>query len=392
MADPNTLSQLYAGMTATQLPTSSASGMDPGLCQATYIVGLAQANAFQAQSVAPKTLKIRQQHARELADWLQSTQTGRTLQTCLPEDVLVYFTTAWLPAHAGSATATGQKIAAPSSLSSVRSSLSTEFEQLGRTGEWNPATLHGNPMLSNQLRRMTKGYKAQASQQGFQVRAAEPIYSDKVKALLEILMNQQQHATDVDRLLLIRDGLIISMLWQSSFRGFNVGALRLSNIVTPTNSPAIPYIVPEVTLQPGAQLYLLPDVTKNRKGGHCTVDIRCDLLCFTTWAQLAVPAYEEARQPITNHVVRPLGRGSKTFAEKCMTSSAIWARFTHHLKANDMYNGESVHSTRRGSVIEASQHNASIEQVQEQAMICSKPIALKYIDTTRPTRYRASRQ
>ena len=205
-------------------------------------------------------------------------------------------------------------------------------------------------------------------------------------------MNQQQHATGVERLLLIRDGLIFSMLWQSSFRGFNVGALRLSNIVTPTNSPAIPYIVPEVTLQPGAQLYLLPDVTKNRKGGHCTVDIRCDLLCFTTWLQLAVPAYEEAKQPITNHVVRPLGRGSKTFAEKCMTSSAIWARFTHHLKVNNMYNGESVHSTRRGSMIEASQENASIEQVQEQAMIRSKPIAMKYIDTTRPTRYRSSMQ
>ena len=377
-------------MTATQLPASSAAGMDSGLCQATYLVGLAQANALQAQSVAPKTLKTRHQHARELADWLQSTTTGRTLQTCLQEDVLVFFTTAWLPAHAGSAT--GQKIAAPSSLSSIRSSLSTEFEQLGRTGEWNPATLQGNPMLSNQLRRMTKGYKAQASQQGYQVRAAEPIYSDKVKALLEILKYQQQHATGVERLLLIRDGLIISMLWQSSFRGFNVGALRLSNIVTPTNSPAIPYIVPEVTLQPGAQLYLLPDVTKSRKGGHCTVDIRCDLLCFTTWLQLAVPAYEEAKQPITNHVVRPLGRGSKTFAEKCMTSSAIWARFTHHLKVNNMYNGESVHSTRRGSMIEASQQNASIEQVQEQAMIRSKPIAMKYIDTTRPTRYRSSMQ
>ena len=107
------------------------------------------------------------------------------------------------------------------------------------------------------------------------------------------------------------------MLWQSSFRGFNVGALRLSNIVTPTNSPAIFYIVPEVTLQPGAQLYLLPDITKIHKEGHCTVNIRCDRLCFATWLHFAVPAYEEARQPFTNYVVRPLGRGSKMFAEKC---------------------------------------------------------------------------
>ncbi|KAL0023475.1 hypothetical protein WJX79_009652 [Trebouxia sp. C0005] len=42
-------------------------------------------------------------------------------------------------------------------------------------------------------------------------------------------------------------------------------------------------------------------------------------------------------------------KGTHTFAEKGMTSSAIWARFTSHLKAMDMYNGESVHSARRGS-------------------------------------------
>ena len=70
-----------------------------------------------------------------------------------------------------------------------------------------------------------------------------------------------------------------------------------------------------------------------------------------------------------------------------MTSSAIWARFTQHLKTAGMYNGESVHSTRRGKMIESStQHQASIEEVQEAAMIRSKPIALKYIDTSRPTR------
>lgn len=37
-------------------------------------------------------------------------------------------------------------------------------------------------------------------------------------------------------------------------------------------------------------------------------------------------------------------------------------------------------------MIEAAQNNASIEEVQEQAMIKGKPIVMKYIDTTRPTR------
>ena len=165
------------------------------------------------------------------------------------------------------------------------------------------------------------------------------------------------------------------------------GGLRLSNIKTPTNSPATPFIIPELTLQPGAQLHLFPDVTKNRKGGYCTVTLSCDMMCFTAWLQLAAVAYEEAKQPITNYVMRPLHKGTKTFAEKPMTSSAIWARCTLHLKTAGNYNGESVHSTRRGKMIEAStQHQASIEEVQEAAMLKCKPIALRYIDTSSPTR------
>ncbi len=47
-------------------------------------------------------------------------------------------------------------------------------------------------MHGNQLRRMTKGYKADAAKQGYGQRAAEPIFSAKIKALLEYLMAKQQ--------------------------------------------------------------------------------------------------------------------------------------------------------------------------------------------------------
>ncbi len=364
--------------------------MDPGTCQATYLLGLSQAHALQEQSVAAKTLQQRHKNARELADWLQSTNIGRTLHSCLPEDIMVYLTTHWLPRHVGTTTKLGHKLAAPGSLSGLKSSLATELEQLGRTGEWNPVTAQGNPMQSNQLRRMTKGYKADAAKQGYEQRAAEPIFSAKIKTLLEYLMAKQQELAGSDRLLLIRDGLIISMLWQSCFRGFNVGELRLSNFKTPTNSPAIPFLVPEMTLQAGSQLHIFPDVTKNRKGGHCTVTLSCDIMCFTTWLQLAVESSEDLKQPITNYIVRPLQRGTKVFAEKGLSSSAIAGRFNAHLRAIDQYTGETVHSTRRGKMIESTvAHQAPLEQVQTDAMILSKAIALRYIDTTRPTRVKA---
>ena len=110
-------------------------------------------------------------------------------------------------------------------------------------------------------------------------------------------------------------------------------------------------------------------------------------MCFTTWLQLLVANNEEAKQPITNYIVRPLIKGTQNFAEKGMTSSAIWARFTLHLEANRMYNGESVHSTRRGKMIESSlAHQASIEEIQAAAMIKTKQLVERYIDISRPTK------
>ncbi len=105
---------------------------------------------------------------------------------------------------------------------------------------------------------MTKGYKADAAKQGYGQRAAEPVSSDKTKALLKYLTTKQQELEEGSD----RDGLTISMLWQSCFRGFNMGELRPSNFKTPTNSPAIPFLVPDLTLQAGSQLHIFPDVTK----------------------------------------------------------------------------------------------------------------------------------
>ena len=66
--------------------------MDAATCQATYLLGLGKALALQQQSVVPKTLQQRHNNAIELADWLQTTNTGRTLYDCTPEDLMVYLT------------------------------------------------------------------------------------------------------------------------------------------------------------------------------------------------------------------------------------------------------------------------------------------------------------
>ena len=88
---------------------SHGTTMDPDTCQATYLLGLSKAHALHEQSVAAKTLQQWHKNARELAGWLHSTNIGQTLHSCLPEDIMVYFITHWLPTHAGTTTKTGHR-------------------------------------------------------------------------------------------------------------------------------------------------------------------------------------------------------------------------------------------------------------------------------------------
>ena len=92
--------------------------------------------------------------------------------------------------------------------------------------------------------------------------------------------------------------------------------MRLDNIVLPIEQNAVAFLVPDMKLQAGAVLHMLPDTTKNKKGGHCKTTLQLNALCFSTWLQLAVPLYSAAGQPITNFIIRPLAVGTKQFAEK----------------------------------------------------------------------------
>lgn len=99
-----------------------------------------------------------------------------------------------------------------------------------------------------------------------------------LSSMHQMLINTTDQA---QQLLLVRDGLLFSILWQTCYRGFNAGGVRLENIVLPIGGNAVPYLVPN-KLPPGALLHLLPDTTKNKKGRHSSATLTCDVLCLST--------------------------------------------------------------------------------------------------------------
>lgn len=70
------------------------------------------------------------------------------------------------------------------------------------------------------------------------------------------------------QMLLLRDGMLFSLLWQLVFGGCSAGAPTLNHVVLPTSESAVPHQVPDAKLQAAAVLNLLPDTTKNKQGGH----------------------------------------------------------------------------------------------------------------------------
>ena len=69
-----------------------------------------------------------------------------------------------------------------------------------------------------------------------------------------------------------------------------------------------------------------------------------------------------------------------------MTSGHTWARLTHGLKA--LYTGQSVHSTRRGTMIHRQQHMQATHQELGEAAMCNEKNAKYYTDEHRPIRFR----
>ena len=207
------------------------------------------------------------------------------------------------------------------------------------------------PTHSTQIRNMLKGYSNHAAELACRKLGAVPLSEDKMRGLLCNMLQQLSTASGSEQLLLIRDGLLLSLLWQSCFRGFDAGSVRLSNITLPAGESTVSYLYPLVKLAPNSKVHIIPDSTKNKKGGHCSLTLSCDELCFASWLQLAIHSYHAAGQPITNFLTRPLLKGTKDFVEEAMSCSNTWARLTGQLKAQGIYTGQSVHSTRRGKMM-----------------------------------------
>ena len=108
-----------------------------------YLAGLQSAAAIQNLGVKAATQNSRDKAMAELLTWLQKSAPGRTLETCLPENIVVYLVTWWCLEHGGCNAADGSRFAAPVSLEALCSHLAVQFDKQGRARDWSPDSFTG---------------------------------------------------------------------------------------------------------------------------------------------------------------------------------------------------------------------------------------------------------
>ena len=195
-----------------------------------YHQGLSSAAATAKHSISDQKWQRREQLKAELSKFLSACPYGHSLQTCSPEDLLVYPVMVYIPQHAGSVLPNGEIIAAPTTMATTISHLCQIFKQFGRGDTWDEQLRHGNPACSYQLHSWQQGHRKISIAADFRTTGAKEMTEAKMMQLqsyLSHLLSQDPHLSQAGSALIARDGLAFSLLWATGMRGTNAASIEL---------------------------------------------------------------------------------------------------------------------------------------------------------------------
>ena len=224
--------QVQAGNTASGSqappPTSQLSAEEH------RAAGMIAVNATLEAARAPETVRRREKvAAEELRQWLLVYGQGRTLADCTPLDVLLFMETWWIPHHSGSMLRSGVKVAAPQTIATNLSHLSTLFQLNGRACAYherdNPL---GNPREGFLASHWMTGKRKQLFRAGYEEGSTVPLSLNKVTQVLMRLdsLAATEGIRPLDRLCHLRDGLCFNFCWVTGQRGDDAGKLTLDDL------------------------------------------------------------------------------------------------------------------------------------------------------------------
>lgn len=333
-----------------QVPTMSAVATTSLL-----LAGLARGLEMESLRWREGTLAARYRAFGELCQDVSSWHPalGITIHNITPELLIGWLEGQYLPRHRAAARTRlddGSVVCSPSAVSCCVSHLSTAFEQLHppRAGEYDAHTGTGNPTQCALVRNYRAGYLQWAKGSGFEAQAAVPFTEAKVHQLVLSLLQAYDAATAagqaVTAALCLRDGVFFLYLWESWQRGAEGGAIRADRVRLTADGMEVE----------------IGDTKANRTGFSGLLQFSRNAaeprLCIVRGVQqlLAATATLNGLGPndlglARGYVFRTLTPCRRRFSESAFSGSAAYQRLLGHLKTYQLYDGESVHSFRRGA-------------------------------------------
>lgn len=355
--------------------------------------GVQSALQVQQRAFADNTVRRQQAAIAEFSQWLQVHGQGAEVTNCTPEHVMAYMELHWIPRRS-----TPKRAAAPSSVTTTLSLLSTQFRLLGRGQAYDELACDGNPCQSSDLLLYRRGVTRGAGQDGYQEQSATPLSYELLRTLVQHIRAQVPKVTLLDQLLLHRDVACYTLMWATASRGHDCGKLRLDDFRDPADhrraypGQSFPLPSPPSGQYPaGYHLVLAQLGTKTYQGRRApTVLIPpaldadvCPVRALATYTQACLQPGVPPGSPVTEYLFRPLTRGHRGFRNAAMSSSGMAYRLRQHLQNAGEYTGESCHSFRRGVLQHAQTGGATEGELLALGQIRSTSTLKRYLDPTR---------
>lgn len=406
----------------------------PQVAQKVLIAGSLGAASISYGAVTHQYQRRKAAAFQEFAAWyttmMQALGIPRSPYAALPEDLVLYHQQHWIPVH-GETMLAGKLWPAPGSLTSNFSMLSAIFEARGRTGLHSSETqvrlqgAHGrpcagkgaeegqltpflaalqtgNPVKSKVVADYKEGYARYLTALGYATTSATHFRVEKLEQLVALVSAAQGTARDaldwadkaatVKYLLLERDMLGICGPWECYLRGHDMGRLTKLCVQDRHGWSLFPQLVEEhYTISPGQPYQLAPNGTKTtqrQRAGVVRLEARPagqEELCFLRRLQRFQQECKRGSISESDFLLRPEAADHQDFKPEAMTSCALNKRFQSLLRKHGLYEGETLHGIRRGTMQHAVNTGSTPAEVGARALQVTPSVTQMYLDTSRET-------
>ncbi|CAC5395697.1 unnamed protein product [Mytilus coruscus] len=216
------------------------------------------------------------------------------------------------------------------------------FRDEGRSGEWNPMFLMGNPAASHLLKKHLQVINQEQTNASISVKQATPLMFSKLGKLCRHLSYRVSVEVDpISKFLYARDLAYFSILCHSGSRGEDLGLLTADRCFQIPDSDGI--FVSQTagkvaTLDNPRNFIVLPSKDS-------------DICPVKNFKKYITNAKELSITLTEGYVFRIRDKGSRKIVNEPVTSSCMTERLKLHLNVLKLYEGETSHSSRRRCAI-----------------------------------------